>query len=66
MYSALSDWLRALNKLDLFSALVEHTVVISALYEGEMQGTGEQNLTLPGGRIRGFLEEVTCELNSRG
>lgn len=31
MYSALSDWLRALNKLDLFPALVEHTVVVSAL-----------------------------------
>lgn len=59
-------WLRALNKLDLVPALMEHTIVINALYEGEAQGAGrmESALTRRKG-IRGFLEEVTCELNSR-
>ena len=58
-------WLRALNKLDLVPALMEHTIVINAISEGEAQGAGRMESGLTRRKeIGGFVEEVTCELNS--
>lgn len=46
---------------------MEHTIVINAIHEGEEQGARRIESDLSSGRrIRGFLEKVTSELNSRG